>query len=598
MFRTFAQKFLPNALDWRLKRAVAREAKTVLLCWNRGLGDIALGLAAIIHRIRTFLPNAKITILTRENLKDGFSLLEGVEVLIAREWRRGQKYDWKQSLKDRTFDLVLERPSPTDWCRWQHKTFTPRLHWNPAYDELFRTFNLEEAFTYIGVQVVAETTYGLWRNFPEKRWNEFFDLLEKKGYVKVLLFGFASEMQFRHPMICDLRGKTSLFELLSIIKNRCHALIVPDSGISSMTYYLDESFPIRMVTLWADLNHGILKQGVASPNPQLVHIPLVGAHRDLSTISAAQVLEACFPKQIRKPLRFVPPGRASLLHADGSIHPSNSSGRLGLEHIACIILAGGLGSRLGVKGPKGLFPVLNKTLFQHLLEKVPIATPVAIMISPLNAEITKAYFEKNGHFGRNISFFEQTVLPLLDEKYRPVGVGPDGNGSVYASLVRSGLLDLWEQANIHSLFVIPIENPLANPVDGSLLELNADVAIKCVQRIRGEPMGALAEDCSIVEYFDIVEDVYSYSYTGQVVLSVNFFRKAADFRLPLHWVRKRAMIGGQEILVWKREKLLFDAFPLAAKRAALCYDRELCYATIKGPEHKEIVENLLRKNRT
>ena len=581
MFRTFARNFLPNPLDWKLKRAKKRGAKTVLLCWNRGLGDIALGLAAIIHRIRDALPDARISVLTRKNLKEGFTLLDGLEILVATDWERGGVYDWREALPGRSFDLVLEKPSPTDWCQWQHKRFTPRLKWVPAHDKLSEKFDLEEGFTYIGVQVVAETQYGLWRNFSLQRWNELFDRLEKRGNIKVLLFGFGSEIQFPHPMICDLRGKTSFFELLSIIKNRCTALIVPDSGLTSMTYYLDLSFPIRLITLWADPNHGILKQGVASPNPKLVHIPLIGQNRSLNSVSAEQVENALFPKKTSKPLLFC--------ESAETILPQS------ITQAACVIMAGGQGSRLGFLGPKGLFPLLDKTLFQHLLEKIPLAMPVAIMISPQNSEATKTYFEKNNFFGRNILFFEQTALPLLDGKYRAVGWGPDGNGSVYASLLHSGILGQFERLGVQSVFFNPIDNPLADPADGRLLALDVDVAIKCVKRIKGESMGALTEELSVVEYFDVDKDHFSYSYTGQVALSLKFIKQAANLSLPLHWVRKKASISGSEMSVWKREKFLFDAFPFAAKRGALCYERQMCYAPIKGAEQKEAVEKLLRK---
>ncbi len=583
MFRTFARFFLPNFLDWKLRRAAKKNAKTVLLCWNRGLGDIALGLAAIVQRIREYLPNAKISVLTRENLKDGFTLLENLEILIAKDWKRGEPYDAK--IEGRTFDLIFEKPSPSDWCRWQRRTFIPRLKWNEAHDDLWRKFDLPEGFIYIGVQPYAETNYGHWRNYPEKRWNELFDRLQLQGNVKVLLFGFASNETFSHPMIYDLRGKTSLFEVLSIIKNRCSSLIVPDSGLASMTYYIDQSFPIRLITLWADPNHGILKQGVASPNPKLVHLPLIGEHRDLSTITADQIFEVLFPK------KFIPP----LLSC-----PKAQIGTLSCA-TACIILAGGMGSRLGFSGPKGLFQVLNKTLFQHHLENIPPSMPIAIMTSPQNGEATKTYFEKNAFFGRKILFFEQTSLPLLDEKYRPVGIGPDGNGSLYEGLAKSGILDEFEKAGIRSAFILPIENPLASPFDGALLAHHLasgdEVTIQCVDRIQGESMGALAEDFSIVEYFDIANDNYLYSYAGQALLSLPFLRKASNATLPLRWIRKKAMIGGNEILVWKREKLLFDAFSLAIKRSALCYERETCYAPIKRAEQKEHVEKLLMKRK-
>lgn len=598
MLRKFAKTFLPNPLDWKLKRN--RKAKSVLLCWNRGLGDIALGVAAIVHRIRSLIPEAKITVLTRENLKDGFSLLEGLEILVSPTLKRGEVCDWKREVGDRTFDLVFEKPSPTDWCHWQHRTFTPRLKWNSSYDDLWKRFDLSDEFTYIGVQVSAETPYGLWRNYPEQRWNELFDRIEKLGNVRVLLFGFDAKMQFHHPMILDLRGKTNFFELFSIIKNRCAALVMPDSGISSITYYLDTSFPIRLVTLWGDPNHGILKQGVSSPNPQLVHVPLIAPTRDLSQVSAAQVFESLFPKVHKPPLRFCPKPKeeGACNHSANEVGHLAGPSSLNLR-VGCVILAGGQGSRLGVNGPKGLFQVLNQTLFAHLMEKIPPNMMAAVMTSPQNGQETKDYFGKT--FDREVLFFEQSSLSLLDEKYRPVGIGPDGNGSVYRGLVSSGILDRLEKEGVEHLFFIPVENPLADPADRQLfahhLQEKADVTIKCIPRIKGESMGALAEDGTIVEYFDIDQDDYLYSYTGQVVLTIEFIRKAATLALPLHWVRKKAMVGGQQWIVWKREKILFEAFPIANKRASLCYEREACYAPIKTLEQKEAVEKLLRRKK-
>jgi ADP-heptose:LPS heptosyltransferase len=544
VFRTFARKFLPNPLDWKLKWARRRKAEKVLLCWNRGLGDIPLGVAAIIHRIREYLPEAKITVLTRENLRDGFALLPGIEVLVDPTWKRGSQC--KAALHG--FDLVIQKPSPSEWCRWQWKSFTPRLKWTATHE---RPFDLPEGFTYIGVQAVAETNYGLWRNWPIERWHQLFAMLEKRPNVRILLFGFGDEPKFSHPNVIDLRGKTSLYELLSIIKNRCTAVILPDSGILAMTYYLDVAFPIRVISLFADPHHGILKQGVPSPNPLLRHTSLVGADRDLSTISAQQVEAVLFPQ--------------ALTHCP---HANSVSPKL-IAGAAAVILAGGMGSRLGFAGPKGLYVVEGKTLFQHLLEKIPPGMPVAVMTSPLNHAETVAYFERNGY---KAYFFQQPLIALLDESYRPVGEGPDGNGSIYASLVKSGILEQWSE--IDTLLISPIENPLADPADAKLLtyhrEKGADVTVKCTERKRGESMGALTER-GIVEYFDILDDNYAYSYVGQVALATRFVREAANRELPYHWVRKKGL--------WKREKLLFDAF---SRIEALCYDRQVCYAPVKG----------------
>lgn len=582
-----------------LKRGANKGSKNVLICWNRGLGDIALGIAAIVHRIRHFLPESTIRVLTRDNLKAGFSMLQGIDVIADPLWKRGTRYDWKQSLKNlgidpKRFDLVLDNPSPTDWCMWQHKTFTPRLFWDNQNDRLVDSFYLSPEFTYIGVQVEAETNYGLWRNWKHEKWQELFDLLAKLGFVRVILFGYTVKHTFSHPMLIDLRGKTTLFELLSIIKNRCMGLVLPDSGILSMAYYLNASFPIRTVTLWADPNHGILKQGVASPNPQLIHIPLIGEGRDLSNVSAERVFEALFPPKKYTPLRVCPKSEDEPL-VDHK--PSQC---------ACVILAGGQGSRLGVKGPKGLFSVLNKTLFQHHVEKIPLSMPVAIMTSLLNHDETVQYFEKHNCFGRKIHFFQQETISLLDENYCSIGKGSNGNGSLYSSIVSQKILDEFERIGIDTLLISPIENPLANPADEKLLSfhrrMGVDVSIKCVKRKKNESMGALSDEngrIGIVEYFNfnLTEDEFLFSYMGQAALSIAFVRKAASFKLPYHWIKKRAFTGTGEISVWKRECLFFDAFLIADSIAALCYPRELCYAPIKGPENKLAVEQLLLKIR-
>lgn len=566
MFRTFSRLFLPNPFDWMLRRTARKKGKKILLCWNRGLGDIALGLYAMVKRIRKHIPDAEITFLTRENLRDGFSMLEGVKTIIRPNWKRGEKMELDPALVEQ-FDLVIEKPSPTDWVQWQRGEVVPRLKWNSAYDSLYEKFDLPDCYTYVGVQVSAETHYGEWRNWPLARWQELFDRLEKLGNVKVLLFGFGNEPKFTNRNVIDLRGKTNLFELLSIVKKRCHALVLPDSGISSMTYYLDDSFPLRLLTLWADPNHGILKQAVDSPNPQLVHCPIIGAHRDLSTVNVDQVMEQLFP----------------------------------VERVGALVLAGGQGSRLGFEGPKGLFEIAGKTLFEWICKKVPPNCPLAIMTSPLNHKETIAYFEKNGNFGLDVHFFEQEMSPFLDENQQPTDIlGPNGNGSVFRSFVHSGLADLFAQKGVDLVTVSYIENPLINPVDPTLIaharSERCDVAVQCIERRKSDlKMGALVEKegkVEIVEYIDLdPTKEYKLAYSGQIAFDLDFFKKMAEMELPMHWVKKK----NGDHWIWKGEQFIFDVFPYAMKVSPFCVPRETHYGPIKGPENIEAVENQLRE---
>jgi hypothetical protein len=587
MFRTIARLFLPNPLDWMLKRAGKIGASKILLGWNRGLGDIALGLYAIVQRIREKIPNAEITFLIRKNLHDGFSMLENVRTLSAPDWKRGENPSVRETLQKmgidpKSFDLIIERPSPTDWVRWQRGKLVPKLKWDPAYDDLWKSFDLPDGYTYICVQPVAETSYGLWRNWPLERWHELFERLEKMQKVKVLLFGFEKETSFPFKNVIDLRGKTSLFQLLSIVKNRCRAAILPDSGILSMLYYLDASFPIQVVSLWADPDHGILKQGVFSPNPELKHFPLIGELRNLASVSAKKALDCIFPA---KPLQ------TCLKAQDIALVP--------IEKFGCILLAGGQGSRLGLSEPKGTFQIRGKSLFQWALEKVPVHVPVAVMTSPLNHAKTVEFFEKHRSFGREVHFFQQEMLSMLDDKKQALGIlAPSGNGSVFKSFAESGILALFEKRGIDLLSIVPIENLLADAADPIFLSFmrnrNADAGVKCIERKPNDaPMGALVERegrLEIIEYTEADSTMqYSYSYVGMMAMKLSFMKRMAKVDLPIHWVWKKAGDG----FGWKGERFIFDALAFADIAEALSYPRAQIYAPLKSQENLEEILQIL-----
>lgn len=289
MIKKLLRKYGPNPLERLLQKAQKKEAKKVLLFWNRGLGDIALGLYAIVHRIRTTLPDAEITFLTRENLADGFRLLGGVRLIVSPTLKRGDPCDLAaHGIERDDYDLIIEKPDPTYWASWQRGTLTPKLCWKSEWDALCENYGLDDEKKYIGAHVQTETGYALWRDWPEEKWCALFEKLTKEGR-EILLFGYGNDPSFDIPGVIDLRGKTPLFDLLSIVKNRCDALLVPDSGISSMVYYLDTPFPLKHISLWGETDMGILKQNVPSPNPQLEQIPILGKDRDIRNITPEEV---------------------------------------------------------------------------------------------------------------------------------------------------------------------------------------------------------------------------------------------------------------------------------------------------------------------
>ncbi len=300
LVRPLIRRFRGNELDRILEGAARRGARRFLVYWNRGLGDIALGLYALFGRIREAVPAAEIVVLTRADLAEAFALFDVQRVIVDPALERGAKSGFaaaraRLGLRSADFDVVLERPDPTRWLGAQLGTVVPRLAWKPEYDALCDKFGLADSRVHVGAHVSAETAryYGYVKDWPAGSWRALFDGLAGERCV---LFGHAPEPRFGD--CADLRGRTTLLELLAIVKNRCRVLVAPDSGVLTLAYYLDCAFPLTVVSLWSDPRQGVLKQGVRSPNPQLAHVPLVGAGEDVRRIPVDEVL-----RRVREALR-------------------------------------------------------------------------------------------------------------------------------------------------------------------------------------------------------------------------------------------------------------------------------------------------------
>lgn len=301
MIKHLWRKYGTNPLDQILKVAQKEGKKRFLICWNRGMGDIALGLYGLNFRIREFIPDAQITYLTRPDLKEGFELLDDLQVFADPDWKRHVPLDLddslaKQGLKRSDFDVIFEKPDPTNWLIRQRGALVPKLKWHSKWDALCERFDIDQNKHCVGVHVQTETFYSSFdRNWPLDYWKELFEKVTREKNGQILLFGFSPNPPIEIPGVIDLRGKTSLYDVLSLIKNRCTYLVLPDSGPLAMSYYLDCDFPVRIVSLWADPRHGVLKQNVPSPNPKLTHIPLLSPKkRDLRALSVGHVFQTLY----------------------------------------------------------------------------------------------------------------------------------------------------------------------------------------------------------------------------------------------------------------------------------------------------------------
>ena len=64
--RRLSDRAFGTTFDRALERARHDPRKAYLFFWNRGLGDIALGLVPLFERIRSEVPDARIAVATRE----------------------------------------------------------------------------------------------------------------------------------------------------------------------------------------------------------------------------------------------------------------------------------------------------------------------------------------------------------------------------------------------------------------------------------------------------------------------------------------------------------------------------------------------------
>ena len=199
--------------------------------------------------------------------------------------------------------------------------------------------------------------------------------------------------------------------------------------------------------------------------------------------------------------------------------------------VAAFVVAGGQGTRLGLDGPKGNFPispVKNKTLFQIFAEtilavskKYNAVCPWYIMTSPLNHSETVEIFKKNNYYGLNpddIFIFQQGTFAnfsfdgkiLLADKDK-ISVSPDGHGGSLKALHRSGALKDMKKRGVEFVSYFQIDNPLITIFDPLFIGLhaldNSQISSRAV--IKAGPEEKVGSFCiadgkiMVIEYSDL-----------------------------------------------------------------------------------------------
>jgi hypothetical protein len=291
-----------SGFDRALRRARRLPSPRIVLFWNRGLGDIALGIVPLIAIARERVAGARIVVVTRPELHEPFLMAGADEVHALPGLVRGAATDLRAACAALGLDLAgavaIPNPDPTRWLEGLRAAHPPALRWDAAWDALADRFVPADATRVrIGVHASAETGqfYGYPKDWPMERWPALFERTGAAPHVDWVLFGHAPTPPLPGPSIIDLRGRTGFLEMMAVIRRRCRALVAPDSGVLTMAYYLDAPFPLHVISLWSDPRQGILKQGCPSPNPQLVHRPLVGRGEDVRNITVDDVWSALLP---------------------------------------------------------------------------------------------------------------------------------------------------------------------------------------------------------------------------------------------------------------------------------------------------------------
>lgn len=319
---------------------------------------------------------------------------------------------------------------------------------------------------------------------------------------------------------------------------------------------------------------------------------------------------------------------------------------------AVVTMAGGQGTRLGHTGPKGTFKLdvygKGKYLFEILAEnlkeankKYGVIIPWYIMTSRENNDQTQEFLEKHDYFGydkNNVMFFKQGELPLVNVdgqmligKDMKIKEASDGNGGVFVSLRRTGMLADMKERGVKWVFIGGVDNALLKMADTTLLGMaidkNVQIASKSVVKVNPhEKVGVFCKmngHPKVIEYSELPEKMaeevdnngelkFGESHIMCNLFTIDAIEKISKEPLIYHSAfKKNSYIdeNGKEVIPekensYKFEAFIFDSFELFDDIAILRGKREDDFAPVKNKDGvdspktaKELYEKYWERNR-
>ena len=258
--------------------------------------------------------------------------------------------------------------------------------------------------------------------------------------------------------------------------------------------------------------------------------------------------------------------------------------KIGLEavrqgKVAAVLLAGGMGTRLGSDDPKCMYDIglthpvyIMERLVSNLMDVVNeaggIFVPFFIMTSDKNHDKTVSFMKKMNYFGYDPSmvfFFKQEMAPAADyngkvymETKSRISTSPNGNGGWFLSMKRAGLIDKVHELGIEWLNTFAVDNVLqriADPVFvGATIASGSACGAKTVRKAApDEKVGVMCLQNgrpSIIEYYEMTPELmetknengdpaYNFGVSMNYLFREKDLERIVDEVLPVHIVEKK-----------------------------------------------------------
>jgi UDP-N-acetylglucosamine/UDP-N-acetylgalactosamine diphosphorylase len=304
------------------------------------------------------------------------------------------------------------------------------------------------------------------------------------------------------------------------------------------------------------------------------------------------------------------------------------------QQVGMILVAGGLGTRLGCNEPKGMFPIgplSQRPLFQVIIESLlavrrrySSSIPLYVMTSPATDEVTRSFLTEHRYFGlpeSDVRFFCQATMWAVDDRWEKIllaskgelALAPDGHGGMLKAFEKTGCLTDCARRDLEYLFYGQIDNPLLQVCDPLLLgshQLARSEMTTQVVRKRDplERVGVLAEvdgKVQVIEYSDLPEqharqtlgDGSLKFWAGNLavhVFDVALLQRAASSAdaLPFHIAHKKTpyinengeRIEPEKPNAYRFERFIFDLLAEANHALVVEADPAEAFAPVKNSD--------------